>query len=647
VSRYLSIFGILLIGMAAVFFLGRIVLAQEIEVKTEDGIPVVYNPKEPIPVKGQPSKLTLKEDLTIGKDTEDLNNIFSGLQHVQVDEEEYMIAADWKEVKIRIYDKNGKHVRSFGRKGQGPGEIGLPFYLGIFQGNKIVVQDTRNGKFIFYSREGEFLKEVPMGKYRSHARFQVDSEGYFYAISQTFDEDKITFEVNKFSPTFDLLATCVSDSGPETLDDITGVWQLGSKALVKIDKNSQNEWVALYYDTRPSSQIWLDLKDIEFEDGVLTCRFPDFAGSTSTYRGRLSEDNMEIVDLTKKNVLVAQRVEDSESISLMEKIQSSIWRGLPKKYQYTTPEDVGDGWEVGHLGHEGFDTGKITEMIDRIFEGSYGDIHDIIFVKNNKLVLEEYFRGEGKIYSEFIENLFRAKIHHLGSATNSVLSLIVGIAIQEGFIKDVDEPVYEFFPQYKNLRNEKKDRILLKHLLTMTAGLQWNAAEDVNGMWKTDDIIRYCLEKPVVTEPGIQFNYSNGWSTLLGAVVSRSSGKSFEEFSRKFLFAPLGITDIWFQIYPEGTSDTDGGLYMRPRDLAKIGSLLIQKGLWKNERIINEGWIKKSTERHLKANNTFCMATSGGRGDLKSAKKGFQPFMLRAMEAISCSSSLNWIYWWF
>ena len=206
----LSIFGVILIGMAAVFFLDSGLQAQEIKIKTKDGIPIVYNPKEPVPLKGQPSNLILKEDLTIGKDTEDMNYMFSGLQHTQVDEEEYIYAADWKESLIKVYDQNGKHVRSFGRKGQGPGEIGLPFYLGIFQGNKVVINDRRNAKFIFYSREGELLKEVPMGKYRSVTRFKVDSEANFYAISRTFDEDKTTFEVKKFSPTFDPLATFAS-----------------------------------------------------------------------------------------------------------------------------------------------------------------------------------------------------------------------------------------------------------------------------------------------------------------------------------------------------------------------------------------------------------------------------------------------------
>jgi hypothetical protein len=209
-SRNFSIIGVILIGTAAVFLAGNGLRAQEIKIKTENGIPVVYNPKEPVPLKGQPSHPTLKSDFTIGLETEDTNYTFSGLQHTQVDEQDYIYAADWKETLIKVYDKNGKHVRSFGRKGQGPGEIGMPFYLGIFQGNSVVVNDQTNAKFIFYSREGEFLKEIPMGKYRFITRFKVDSEGCFYAISRTFDEAKITYELKKFSPALDPLATFAS-----------------------------------------------------------------------------------------------------------------------------------------------------------------------------------------------------------------------------------------------------------------------------------------------------------------------------------------------------------------------------------------------------------------------------------------------------
>jgi hypothetical protein len=228
--------------IAAVFFSGTGLQAQEIKIKTENGIPVVYNPKEPVPVKGQPTKLTLKEDFTIGKDTEDPNYMFSGLQHSQVDEEEYMIAADWKECLIKVYDRNGKHVRSFGRKGQGPGEIGLPFYLGILQGNKIVVHDQMNGKFIIYSREGELLKEIPMGVYSTILRFKVDSEGNFYAILRTVDEAKVTFELKKFSPALDPLATFATFEVERT-PRIVRAFQPAQQVFVQISRDENIIWL--------------------------------------------------------------------------------------------------------------------------------------------------------------------------------------------------------------------------------------------------------------------------------------------------------------------------------------------------------------------------------------------------------------------
>jgi hypothetical protein len=246
-NHRLSIFGVVLIGVAVIFFIGNGLSEQEIEIRMEDGIPVVYNPKEPVPVNGLSSRLTLKEDFTIGKDTEDLNYIFSGLQHVQVDEDEYIYAADWKEAEIRVYDKNGKHVRSFGRKGQGPGEIGLPFYLGIYHGNKVVVFDLMNAKFIFFSREGKLLKEIPTGKYRYLRRFRVDSEGYFYAISRIFDEEKVTFEVKKFSPSFD------------PMDSFASIEVEWKPRVVQAFMPTQ--FIQL---TTDESLVWLDFLEYEF-----------------------------------------------------------------------------------------------------------------------------------------------------------------------------------------------------------------------------------------------------------------------------------------------------------------------------------------------------------------------------------------------
>src|SRR4030042_6749659 len=107
-GRIFSIFGLVRIGTPAVFLAGNGLQAQEILIKTENGIPVVYNPKEPVPLKGQPSSLTLKSDFTIGLETEDANYVFSGLQHTQVDEQEYIYAPAWKETLIKVYDKRSE-----------------------------------------------------------------------------------------------------------------------------------------------------------------------------------------------------------------------------------------------------------------------------------------------------------------------------------------------------------------------------------------------------------------------------------------------------------------------------------------------------------------------------------------------------------
>ena len=239
-SRHPLSFKVGFIIMVAALLAGNGLVAQEIKIKTEGGIPVVYNPKEPVPIKGAPSKLTLKEEWTIGQESEDSNYTFSGLQHVQVDDEGYIYAADWKETLIKVYDTNGKHVRSFGRKGQGPGEIGLPFYLGIFQGNKLVVHDQVNGKFIFIDRQGGCLKEVPMGKYRFITRFKVDSDGYFYAIFRSFDETKIVYEIKKFSPALEPLATFAAHEVMRT----PGVVQAFSPALfIQVKKDESPVWL--------------------------------------------------------------------------------------------------------------------------------------------------------------------------------------------------------------------------------------------------------------------------------------------------------------------------------------------------------------------------------------------------------------------
>jgi CubicO group peptidase (beta-lactamase class C family) len=150
------------------------------------------------------------------------------------------------------------------------------------------------------------------------------------------------------------------------------------------------------------------------------------------------------------------------------------------------------------------------DLVDRIASGKYDDLHGMLLVRNDALVLEEYFGANGRMRRPELRKVFRNKLHHLGSTTKSVTSLLIGIAIDKGLIESVDVPVLDFFPEYESLRTPDNDRILLRHLLTMTAGLEWeqfrydwsDPCNDAAQMWRGGDVLEYTLAKPVVADPG-------------------------------------------------------------------------------------------------------------------------------------------------
>src|SRR5262249_53493221 len=159
-------------------------------------------------------------------------------------------------------------------------------------------------------------------------------------------------------------------------------------------------------------------------------------------------------------------------------------------------------------------------------------------------------------------------------------SLVVGIALDRGWIKDLDAPVLSFFPEYADLRSPDKERITLRHLLMMSTGLAWDESipysdpqNSETQMYAAADPYRYVLERPVETAPGRSFNYMTGAPTLLGAVLRKITGTQIDEIEKEVLFGPLGIADAEWIKFDNGDTMSGGGLRLRPRDLAKIGQL--------------------------------------------------------------------------
>jgi len=197
--------------------------------------------------------------------------------------------------------------------------------------------------------------------------------------------------------------------------------------------------------------------------------------------------------------------------------------------------------------------------------------------------------------------------HDVRSISKSVVSLLFGIALDRKLIASVDDPVFRYFPDYAALRTPEKDNIHLRHLLTMTSGLAWDerrAYSDPENserkLIRSIEPYRFVLEQSVWRKPGEEWNYNGGGTQLLAGVLQRTTGKSLADFAKEALFEPLGITQFeWLNMPASGEVAAASGLRLRPRDLAKIGQLVLNNGTWNGRRIISEAWIRESTQGRI------------------------------------------------
>src|SRR5579863_4198780 len=196
------------------------------------------------------------------------------------------------------------------------------------------------------------------------------------------------------------------------------------------------------------------------------------------------------------------------------------------------------------------------------------------------------------------------------SISKTVTSIILGIAITRGDFKaSLDTPVLKYFDvaKVKNL-DDRKRHLTVENLLTMTSGMNSeelyyphdsDASEnDFVHMEASDDWVQYAINEPVVEEPGKNFVYSSADAELLAHVFQRETGQDINAYAEKYLFGPLGIRHYWKRDYA-GTVDTEGGLYLSDEDLAKIGFLYLNNGLWDGRQIVSEDWVKRSVAPHV------------------------------------------------
>jgi CubicO group peptidase (beta-lactamase class C family) len=238
------------------------------------------------------------------------------------------------------------------------------------------------------------------------------------------------------------------------------------------------------------------------------------------------------------------------------------------------------------------------------------NVHAVLIVKDGALVYEQYLEGRDENWGAYlgVVRFDRETLHDMRSTTKSVDSALVGIAMGNGSIRGVDTPVVDLLPEQTIVDREAKRSILLRHVLTMTAGLERDESmpytdlrNSEGQMIRSGDPIGYVLSRQLMAEPGSQFNYNGGLTELLAAVVRHATGQGLEAFATERLFAPLGIERFEWRRHANELPSAASGLRLRPVDLAKFGYLYLNRGQWNGRQILPAAWVDESLREHWQA----------------------------------------------
>ncbi|UCG01646.1 MAG: serine hydrolase [Candidatus Heimdallarchaeota archaeon] len=259
-------------------------------------------------------------------------------------------------------------------------------------------------------------------------------------------------------------------------------------------------------------------------------------------------------------------------------------------------------WPESTPAEQGLDAAALNQIPEEV---DYLD--SFLIIRHGKLVFEEYYTGSTYQFTP-------ESRHMLFSVTKSFTSALIGIAIEKGFIQDVDQKVLEFFPDMTFVNvDSQKEAMTLEHLLTMTTGLEWNDGPDHILMARSPDALQYVLDLPMENEPGTVYNYNTGASHVLSAIIQETTGNTTVEFAQEYLFEPLGIhqADIIWMTDIHGRVHGGNALYLTPRNMAKFGQLYLNNGSWNGQQIVPADWVAASTRPHVAPADT---ELAGGAG---------------------------------
>ena len=256
-------------------------------------------------------------------------------------------------------------------------------------------------------------------------------------------------------------------------------------------------------------------------------------------------------------------------------------------------------WEKSSPKKQGLDTKILKSAYNEVKSKPY--INSLVIIKNGYLVKEEYFNGGD-----------RNTLDLTYSVTKSIISALIGIAIDKGYIKGLDQKIMDFYPEYNtpNLDSRKKD-ITIRHILTMQAGFD-HENNISKKMISAPNMIKAIINSELKFDPGTDYLYSTSGSHLLSGIITKATQMSTKDFAIKYLFKPLDIKSVIWTTDQNGIYTGGAGLFLTPRDMARFGYLYLQKGQLNEQQIISAEWIKISTQNHRSYTETWNEMTNLG-----------------------------------
>ena len=284
-------------------------------------------------------------------------------------------------------------------------------------------------------------------------------------------------------------------------------------------------------------------------------------------------------------------------------------------------------WPTATPAAAGLSAAVLDSLDQEIASGRYGFVDRMLVIRGGRLVTDKrYTHDYERIYGDSAKtknalvshdrtgqyNYFntwwhpyyrRGDLHSLQSVTKTVASVVIGVATARGEFPSLDTPVLTFFDTTKVANiDARKRRMTVRHVMNMSGGIDWNENlpyidpnNTASGLEASYDWVKYTIDRPMMREPGTEWNYSSGESALLAHIFRQATGTDIEEYAAQHLFAPLGITRWFWKRAPSGLIDTEGGLYLEAADLARIGYLFLHGGSWNGRQIVTPEWVRAST----------------------------------------------------